>query len=150
VAPSWRVDSFEGVFQLKYFNTNHGSGHIIVSNAGTLGSGSIVDDSASTICANFYSFDPNEEMQTCCSCPVTPNGLSSLNILEDIVAQNLIVNPSSAIPVKVLVTAKAWQGATCDPGKTTIGESRAREDWLGARTCGMRRSKAVRQPRSTG
>ena len=105
-------------FQLKYFNTNYGSGHVIVSNAGTMSTGgNPADDSSGTICANFYSFDPNEEMQTCCACPVTPNGLSSLNVNEDIVAQNLIVNPSSAITVKVLFSTKAGQngGGICDP-----------------------------------
>lgn len=107
-------------FQLKYFNTNYGSGQIVVSNAGTASTGgNPADDSSGTICANFYSFDPNEEMQTCCSCPVTPNGLSSLNVNEDIVAQNLIVNPSSAITVKVLFTLKSAQnaGGICDPSK---------------------------------
>ena len=109
-------------FQLKYFNTNYGSGQIIVSNAGSMSTGSnFADDSSGTICANFYTFDPNEEMQTCCSCPVTPNGLSSLNVNEDILAQNLIVNPSSAITVKVLFTSKAGQnaGGVCDPTKAS-------------------------------
>ncbi len=109
-------------FQLKYFNTNYGSGNIILSNAGTMSTGQISDDSAGTICANIYSFDPNEEMQACCSCPVTPNGLSSMNINEDILAQNLIVNPSSAITVKVLFTLKSAQnsGGPCDPTKATV------------------------------
>jgi hypothetical protein len=114
------VAASDNVFQLKYFNTNYGSGHIIVSNAGTMSTGNnAADDSSGTVCANFYSFDPNEEMQTCCSCPVTPNGLSSLNVNEDIIAQNLIVNPSSAITVKLVFTLKSAQngGNACDPTK---------------------------------
>ncbi len=106
-------------FQLKYFNTNYGSGQITLSNAGSMGLGSASDDSASTLCANVYTFDPNEEMQSCCSCPVTPNGLASLSILDDLVAQNLINNPSSAITVKILFTLKSKQnsGGYCDPTK---------------------------------
>ena len=116
------MDEASGVFQLKYFNTNYGSGQITISNAGSSSSGSDPsNDATGTLCANFYSFDPNEEMQTCCACPVTPNGLSSLNINEDILAQNLIVNPSSAITVKVLFTSKAGQnsGGICDPTRVT-------------------------------
>lgn len=112
----------QDAFQIKYFNINYGSGNIIVSNAGSMSSGNNpADDSSGTICANVYSFDPNEEMQTCCACPVTPNGLSSLNVNEDIIAQNLIVNPSTAITVKVLFTLKSGQngGGICDPTQPT-------------------------------
>ncbi|MBS1874898.1 MAG: hypothetical protein JSU00_16895 [Acidobacteria bacterium] len=117
------ISPADDAFQLKYFNTNYGSGQIIISNAGTMSSGSnATDDSTGTICANFYTFDPNEEMQTCCSCPVTPNGLSSLSIMDDIMAQNLIVNPSSAITVKVLFTLKSTQnkGGECDPTQASF------------------------------
>lgn len=118
------VASVLDAFQLKYFNTNYGSGQITISNAGSASTGNNpADDSSGTICANLYSFDPNEEMQTCCSCPVTPNGLSSVSINDDIIAQNLIVNPSSAITVKVLYTLKSAQnnGGTCDPTAPASG-----------------------------
>jgi hypothetical protein len=44
-----------------------------------------------------------------------------LNVNEDIVAQNLIVNPSSAITVKLLFSTKAGQngGGICDPTQPT-------------------------------
>lgn len=115
----WVTDAFH----LRYFNTNYGSGRIIVSNAGTSSTGNNpVDDSSGTICANFYSFDPNEEMQTCCACPVTPNGLASLGVNEDIISKNLIVNPSNAITVKVLFTLKSAQnsGGSCDASQATL------------------------------
>lgn len=119
-----RYCAAEETYQLKYFNINYGSGQIIVSNAGSMSTGNNpADDSSGTVCANFYSFDPNEEMQTCCSCPVTPNGLASLNVNEDIVAQNLIVNPSTAITVKLVFTQKSLQnaGGLCDPSKASAG-----------------------------
>jgi hypothetical protein len=112
----------DGVYHLRYFNTNYGSGVIVVSNAGATSAGNNpADDSSGTICANFYSFDPNEEMQTCCACPVTPNGLSAVDVNESIIPQNLITNPSSAVTVKVLFTLKSGQnnGGFCDPTKAT-------------------------------
>lgn len=112
------LSAASGKFQLRYFNTNYGSGKIILSNAGSLSKGgNVADDSSGTLCANVYAFDPNEEMQACCACPVTPNGLASFDIAEDIQGQNLIVNPAQAITVKILFTSKAAQaqGGSCDP-----------------------------------
>ncbi len=113
-----------GKFQLKYFNTNYGSGKIILSNAGSISQGTnATDDSSGTVCANVYVFDPNEEMQTCCSCPVTPNGLASLDIAQDILAQSLIANPPQAVTVKILFTSKLLsrgQGGFCDPQTPTM------------------------------
>src|SRR5947209_8029322 len=69
-----------GVFQLKYFTMQYGTGLINATNAGTLGDGT---DPSGTICANFYAFDPNEEMMACCACKITPNGLVSLDVKTD-------------------------------------------------------------------
>jgi hypothetical protein len=121
VNPAGGASAASGVFQLKYFNINYGSGQIIVSNAGTVAADNDTsDDSAGTLCANFYSFDPNEEMQTCCSCPVTPNGLKSLSVNDDIIAKNLIVNPSTAITVKVLFNSRAANNKKCDAANVPL------------------------------
>src|SRR5271157_4324952 len=37
-----------------------------------------------TICAMIYVFDDFEEMQTCCGCPVTPDGLRTLSTVNDL------------------------------------------------------------------
>jgi hypothetical protein len=37
-----------------------------------------------TLCAMIYVFDDNEEMQTCCGCPVSSNGLRTLSTLNDL------------------------------------------------------------------
>lgn len=117
VNPTGGASEASGVFQLKYFNVNYGSGQIILSNAGTLGGNNFdvtSNDNSGTLCANIYSFDPNEEMQTCCACPVTPNGLKSLSVNDDILANNLIQNPSGAITVKILWTSYVAGGSKCD------------------------------------
>ncbi len=124
VNPAGGASEASGVFQLKYFNVNYGSGQIILSNAGTLGGANFdvtSNDNSGTLCANVYSFDPNEEMQTCCSCPVTPNGLKSLSVNDDILANNLIQNPSGAITVKILWSSRAAAGG-CDATAVTAAQ----------------------------
>jgi hypothetical protein len=37
-----------------------------------------------TLCAMFYVFDDFEELQACCGCPVTPDGLRTLSTLNDL------------------------------------------------------------------
>jgi len=44
-----------------------------------------------TLCAMIYVFDDNEEQQACCGCPVTPDGLRSLSVINDLTS-NLGVN----------------------------------------------------------
>jgi hypothetical protein len=36
------------------------------------------------LCALIYVFDDNEELQTCCGCPVTPDGMRTLSVLNDL------------------------------------------------------------------
>jgi hypothetical protein len=48
-----------------------------------------------TCCANIYVFDANQEMVACCSFRITPNGLLTLSV-----ANNLTNNPvTSLVPV---------------------------------------------------
>ncbi|MFZ0887035.1 MAG: hypothetical protein WA005_01155 [Candidatus Binataceae bacterium] len=37
-----------------------------------------------TLCAYIYVFDDNEEMQECCGCPVTPDGMRTLSTINDL------------------------------------------------------------------
>jgi len=37
-----------------------------------------------TLCAFIYVFDDNEEMQECCGCPVTPDGMRTLSTINDL------------------------------------------------------------------
>jgi len=37
-----------------------------------------------TLCAMFYVFDDIEEMQACCGCPVTPDGLRTLSVINNL------------------------------------------------------------------
>ena len=66
------------------------------------------------VCANIYVFDANQEMISCCSCRITPNGELTLSVALD-----LTFNPvTSVVPtdgdIKVVSTA-ANGSATCTP-----------------------------------
>jgi len=39
-----------------------------------------------TLCAMIYVFDDNEQMQACCGCAVTPDGLRTLSVINDATA----------------------------------------------------------------
>jgi hypothetical protein len=103
------------VFQVKYAtNLNIGDSFVDITNSGATTSGSMVgaNDPVGTsqnLCANIYTFDPAEEMISCCSCVVTPNGLQSLSVLK-----SLISNPlTPAVPTSVVIKILATADATC-------------------------------------
>jgi hypothetical protein len=98
-------------FQISYAsNLNIGDSVINLTNAGTL-SGS---DPAGRICVNVYTFDPAEELVSCCSCLVTPNGLNSLSDHSDLISNTLTPGVPTSIVIKLLATVPV--GTTCNPG----------------------------------
>lgn len=67
------------------------------------------------ICVNAYLVAPNEELEACCSCWMTPNQLSSWDVFSD-----LAFNPAGGIPVpsgviKLVATLGGTSATTCDP-----------------------------------
>lgn len=50
-------------------------------------------DSAATIWASFYVFDDSQELQDCCSCPITPDGLLSESVNNQLVNFDFVLTP---------------------------------------------------------
>ena len=46
-------------------------------------------DTGGTLCAAFYVFDDSQEMQECCSCPVTADGLIAESVNRDLLGNSL-------------------------------------------------------------
>ncbi len=86
--------------------------------------------------AAIYVFDPNQEMSECCACLVTPNGLLTLDINDDLTSNPLtgetlttgaieIVSSKSSSPTSVTPAAgiRAWathiQDSSGAPGSET-------------------------------
>ena len=65
------------------------------------------------LCAMVYVFDANEELQECCGCPVTNNGLRKLSVKTDLVS-----NPTggSIPPAGLVVVVSATPNKSGEPG----------------------------------
>jgi len=110
--PNTTVDS---PFQVRYAsNLNVGDSVVNITNSGARGAGLAAGTSASTtgaICVNVYAFSPDEQMISCCSCPVTPNGLVSLSARQDLISNTLTPAVPTSIIIKLL--ASTPQGGSC-------------------------------------
>jgi hypothetical protein len=65
-----------------------------------------------TICVNVYTFDFREEMASCCSCAVTPNGLISLSVQQDLISKTLTPQKPASGVIKLLATVPPSLSAT--------------------------------------
>ena len=101
--------SLDNAFQVRYAsNLNIGDSVVNITNTGARGgvglqSGTTANIGGS-ICANVYTFSPDEQMISCCSCPVTPNGLVSLSAKSDLISNTLTPAVPTAIVIKILAT----------------------------------------------
>ena len=101
------------VFQVNYIsNLNLGDSFVVLTNTGTQGTVPV-----GNICVNVYVFDPAEELISCCSCKVTPNGLNSLSAQEDLVSNTLTPARPTSVVVKLLASVPI--GGQCDPSTPT-------------------------------
>ena len=109
-------------FQVRYAsNLNVGDSVINITNSGARGAGLAAGTSAATtgaICVNVYAFSPDEQMISCCSCPVTPNGLVSLSARQDLISNTLTPAVPTSIVVKLLATAPVG-GTSCASSAAT-------------------------------
>ena len=106
-----------GGFQLNY-TTHIQSGFdgdfVNITNDGsssTAAVGSSLNVSSGNICVGVYFFDPNEELQSCCACEITPNGLVSLSV-----KQNNANNLTSEFPDSEVVKLLAWSAPSTTTG----------------------------------
>jgi hypothetical protein len=92
-------------FKVSYFANDYSPSYsetVRVTNVGTSGG---------NICADFYVFDPNQELSECCSCLVTPDGLLSLNVHNA-----LLSNPLTGVDLvtgAIKIVSAATTGGAC-------------------------------------
>jgi hypothetical protein len=103
-------------YQVKYAtNLTVGDSYVNISNTGARGAvtgGSGVSASVGgSICANVYVFTPDEEIVSCCSCPVTPDGLVSLSAKNDLISNPLTRGTPTSIVIKLVATVPV--GGSC-------------------------------------
>jgi len=89
-------------FKDHYFsNLDKGDSVINLGNDGSSGG---------SICVNVYTFAPDEQLISCCACPITPNGLASLSVQSDLISNVL----TPAVPTSVTVKLIATNAAACN------------------------------------
>jgi hypothetical protein len=108
-----------GFYLIDHFSNNAGPGgaadqQVRLVNFGL--DGTPLTSPVGDVCAYIYVFDANQEMVECCGCRITPNGVRTISV-----ANNLTNNPvTSVVPVNgdiKIIAAQAPTG-TCNP---TIG-----------------------------
>ncbi len=116
-------------FQVRYAaNLTEGDGVINITNTGANGAsltGPGFGGEAGNICVNVYAFSPDEQLIACCSCLVTPNGLSSLSVLNDLLSNTLTgVRPNSVV-VKLVNTGAGptYTGTSCNSSAAIAGST---------------------------
>src|SRR5256885_9139608 len=116
VAFSQNPITADSPFQVRYAsNLNIGDSVVNISNTGARGGVGLQSGTAASIggsiCANVYTFSPDEQLVSCCSCPVTPNGLVSLSVKSDLVSNTLTPATPTSVVIKLLFSAPV--GGSC-------------------------------------
>jgi len=78
-------------------------------------------DTGASLWASFYVFDDNEELQECCSCEVTPDGLTSESVNHNLTANSLTRKLNVRGLIKVISSCVAAGGPTNYTNKPTPG-----------------------------
>ena len=117
----------DGPFQVRYA-ANLGPCRVVQEDAGAQNQLAPVDpcpdsavnftntgaNNAQDICVNTYTFSPDEQLVSCCSCRVTRNALWSLGVRRDLTSNTLTPGVENAVVIKLLATAAPAAGP-CNP-----------------------------------
>jgi hypothetical protein len=101
----------DGQFQVRYAaNPAAGESYIDIVNTGANGApllGPGFGGATGNICANVYAFSPDEQLISCCSCLITPNGVVDLGVNRDLTIKTLTGVVPTSVVIKVLATLSA-------------------------------------------
>lgn len=116
------------VFQVKYSsNLTQGDSIINVTNTGVNGNslyGPGYGTPVGNLCVNVYAFSPDEQLISCCSCLVTPNGLVNITANRDLVSNTLTGTTPNSIMVKLVATGAGanFTGSICTNSAALAGQ----------------------------
>jgi hypothetical protein len=102
----------DNLYALSYYSYAHTTG----APDGVLrlvNDGNVSDSSpAGDLCASVYVFDSQEELNECCSCRITPNGILSLSVNTNLTSNPLTGRVAPRGVVKVV--SSTLSGGSCD------------------------------------
>ena len=114
-------------FQVRYAsNLTQGDSLVNITNTGVNGAslyGPGFGTAAGNICVNVYAFSPDEQLISCCSCLVTPNGLVNVTANRDLVSNTLTGIRPNSIVIKLLATGAGagYSGTSCSNSAALAG-----------------------------
>ncbi len=111
-------------YQIRYAsNLSIGDSVVNISNTGARGGVTLQSGTSASIggsvCANVFVFTPDEEIVSCCSCPVTPNGLVSLSAQKDLIVNPLTRATPTSVVIKLVATVPV--GGSCNNSAAAVG-----------------------------
>jgi hypothetical protein len=124
--PPPQQGALDTAFQVRYAaNTTFGESYINITNTGFNGApllGPGFGGAVGNICVNVYAFSPDEQMISCCSCLVTPNGVVNLGVNRDLTSKTLTGIIPTSVVVKLLSTlaGTGGTGTNCNNSAATV------------------------------
>jgi hypothetical protein len=113
--PVTTLAATDAPFQVRYAaNLQFGESYIDVVNDGANGCsllGPGLGGAVGNICENFYAFDPNEEMISCCSCLVTCDQTKNLGVNRDFTSNTATGVVPTSVTIKALTTLAGTGGS---------------------------------------
>ena len=117
VSTAVMAQTADGSFQVRYAANLDAVGVDSAVNFTNTGAANAAD-----ICVNTYTFSPDEQLVSCCSCKVTRNALFSLGVKRDLTSNTLTPGIEKSVVIKLLATAApAGPCNPANPGATVIG-----------------------------
>ncbi len=112
VFPLGNIAPPENSFLVRYVsNLDRGDSFVNITNYGLNGAppqGPGFGPAVGNLCVNVYTFSPDEQLVSCCSCLVTPNALASLSVNADLLNSTL----TQVVPTSGMVKLVASDPAT--------------------------------------
>jgi hypothetical protein len=132
-SPIAKAQGSPSPYSLGYYSLAHQTSNTVPDGTLRLVNDGNVSDASPTgdLCGAIYVFDNSENMVTCCSCKVTPNGYLSLSVNNNLtskVAPNKL--PTRGV-IKVLSSTTATDTTTvdiCDP--TNVSQQPGIHGWI--------------------
>ena len=118
----------DGPFQVRYAsNLPIGDSVINITNTGARSTQAFPTQNGN-ICVNVYTFSPDEQLISCCACPITPDGLVSLSARNDLISNTLTPGVPTSIVIKLLATYAG--SGPCNAGVVaTFGDEAGMAAW---------------------
>ncbi|HEV3330971.1 MAG TPA: hypothetical protein VG096_08330 [Bryobacteraceae bacterium] len=98
-------------------NLKAGDSKINLTNAGTDGG----NDATDSLCANVYVFAEDQQLIECCTCPLTPNHLSTLSAQNDLISNTLTPGVPIGITTMLVASTGACNAAAVAPANLVGG-----------------------------